>query len=297
VPNVIFDGDTLYAYALFDKTLYGEIGLEYTLDNGNQHTTSVQIDQMFADRNAMPSVVSKLVIAKEIEALNAKRPQERYYREETGSEESKEIVALSTKYQLFSELTNYILVDEVAEDEKPVGLPEMHRVSNMLVDTVSVCESNVYYSMAAPTEERSISLRESSDALYSYNEDILDAPVFLRKQMDEGSIQKSPESLRFNDLPEEESIKTDIDHIWNTIEVSAYKRYLQLLNDWFVSHHRLPRKKHELSLVGFDIKTVDSFDNNNFREEIKMFAVRLYVECDDHTSLDPSFVKYMEKKF
>jgi hypothetical protein len=251
----------------------------------------VQIDQIFADGNAMPSVVSKLFIAKEIEALNAKRPQERYYREETGSEESKEIVALSTKYQLFSELTNYILVDEVAEDEKPVGLPEMHRVSNMLVDTVSVCESNVSYSMAAPTEER-------SDALYSYNEDILDAPVFLRKpKAEEGSMQKSPESLRFNDLPEAESIKTDIDHIWNTIEVSAYKRYLQLLNDWFVSHRRLPRKKHELSLVGFDIKTVDSFDNNNFREEIKMFAVRLYVECDDHTSLDPSFVKYMEKKF
>ena len=45
VPNVIFDGDTLYAYATFDKTLYGEIGLEYTLDNGNQHKTSVQIDQ------------------------------------------------------------------------------------------------------------------------------------------------------------------------------------------------------------------------------------------------------------
>ena len=165
----------------------------------------------------MPSVVSKLVIAKEIEALNAKRPQERYYREETSSEESKEIVALSTKYQLFSELTNYILVDEVAEDEKPVGLPEMHKVESMSVDKMlnSISGVGVFGFNGTPVIRRSMNtlgssrrivraspvvsesrldesqleekidlLRESMNESYSSHEDILDESVFLSKKMD-----------------------------------------------------------------------------------------------------------------
>jgi uncharacterized protein YegL len=323
VPNVIFDGDTLYAYGLFDKTLYGEIGLEYTLDNGNQHTTSVQIDQTFADGNEMPSVVSKLVIAKEIEVLNAKRPQERYFDEETSSVESKEIVALSTKYQLFSELTNYILVDEVAEAEKPVGLPEMHKVENMMAD---ICSSKAIMSASqlsfnglfafggvdsfsgkvkhtpkaieSQIEKEYIELSESRDDSYSTHEDILEEPIFLRKKMDRSAPDEYMD-LSFDDVPKRRTIKrqTQISSLWKSIDTSNYEIYLKYLNNWYVSQHRLPRKKSELTLAGFSIEIVQEFDEKQFRKEMLAFAIKLYLACDDHSALDESFVKYIENKY
>jgi Ca-activated chloride channel family protein len=289
VPNVIFDGDTLYAYGLFDKTLSGEIGLAYTLDNGDRHTASVQIDQTSADGNEMPSVVSKLVIAKEIEALNAKRPQERYYREETGSEESKEIVALSTKYQLFSELTNYILVDEVAEDEKPDSLPEMYKVENMMVESKlpqGVEQKEVCYSMSAPM------LNESHKIVF---DDLPDIPyensASLAKIFDKaGSL--------FNDTAEyiKERIQADNNDVPNNIDASDYEKHLKLLNDWYSLHHRLPRKKAELTLAGFDAEIVQLFSEKEFRKEIQSFVIQLYVECDDHNYLDLEFIEYIENK-
>ncbi len=292
VPNVIFDGDTLYAYALFDKTLYGEIGLEYTLDNGNQHTTSVQIDQTVADGNEMPSVVSKLVIAKEIEALNAKRPQERYYREETSSEESKEIVALSTKYQLFSELTNYILVDEVTEDEKPVGLPEMYRVSNMLVDSVSMTrESSLSYGFAGAA---SVSRRmmQASPVVASKMSMDTDKSSYSLNQISECDFMINEDILEEETLPKEEVVVSS----WDNIDPSKYAVYLKLLNNWYMVHYRLPRKKSELLLAGFSDDIVQNFNEKEFRKEIQAFVKKLYLECADHSELDAEFITFMGNK-
>ena len=288
IPNVVFDGDTLYAYATFDELIDGEVGLAYTLDNGNQYRTSVQIDQKSADANEMPSVVSKLVIAKEIEALNARRPQERYYDEETSSEENKEIVALSTRYQLFSELTNYILVDEVSETEKPSSLPQMHKVDNMMLESRLLSSS---YSLGDMSVSKGfVNLHHSASA------DSIDVPTFLRKSMDE-PIEKKSHSLGFDALPQEMNPKrqSKIDHIWDDIEIVDYERYLELLNDWYVRYKRLPRKQSELVLVGFESKFAALFGQNDFREEIKMLTLRLYVECDDHSILDTNFLKYLKK--
>jgi hypothetical protein len=193
-------------------------------------------------------------------------------------------------------------VDEVAEDEKPVGLPEMHSVESMVGDTISACEPGVCYSMAAPIEsrmeERSMSLRESSDELYRYNKDILDVPAFLRKQMD-GPMRKESKSLSFDDVHEERSVKTktDIDTFWKSIDSSKYEKYVKLLNAWYVLHHRLPRKKSELTLAGFDTEIVQEFDEKQFRKEMLSFAIKLYIECDEHGDLDENFVKYMENKY
>jgi len=190
----------------------------------------------------------------------------------------------------------------VAEAEKPVSLPEMHKVSNMMADTISACEPNICYSMAAPIDSEIDTLRSASrmvmGADYSDHEDILDVPAFLRKQMD-GPIHEESKSLSFDDLPEERSVKTktDIDAFWKSIDSSKYEKYLKLLNAWYVLHHRLPRKKSELTLAGFDTEIVQEFDEKQFRKEMLAFAIKLYIECDEHSELDESFVKYMENKY
>ncbi len=288
-PNVVFDGDTLYAYTTFGEKPTGEATLSYTLENGNQYRASVALGETMED--AEPSVVAKLVIAKEIDDLNAKRPQERYYHEDQSSEEAKAIVALSTKYQLFSELTNYILVDVVAEGEKPVDLPEMHRVANMIVDSLQMSEPNICYSMHASRESRSMK------ASYSSNEDILAAPIFLRKLMDEPTEKSVPPVSISFDMSDENSADIDIENIktlWYSIEESEYERYLVLLNDWFIKYNRLPRKKEELTLAGFDNEIIAMFENKNFREQIKIFVLKLYEESDD-SGLSDAFVAYLEK--
>jgi len=181
-------------------------------------------------------------------------------------------------------------VDEVVEHEKPVSLPEIHKVSNMMVDTIE-CKSSMSYSMHS---EKSISTIDNCN--YDVCEDVLDVPHILRKQID---VPESKEMsiLGFEDMPEEPNliVQTDIDHIWNGLDTSEYEKYLSLLNDWFSAYHRLPRKQSELSLVGFDLEFAGLFDKSHFREQIKEFALRLYVASEDHDMLSSKFVKYIEK--
>ena len=280
-PSVVFDGDTLYAYATSVEPMSGEVTLAYTLENGNQHASSVTIEANILADPVNPSVVSKQVIAKEIEDLNTKRPQGRYYREDTSSEESKEIVELSIRYQLFSELTNYILVDEVAEDEKPMNLPEVHKVDNMLVPSLAIGYNSSH--MSGIVED-------------SVCDDLRISPInccFEERASDDTSGE-----LYFDDIPEISSSISDIDidYIFDGIEASEYKRYLTLLNDWYVTYHRLPRKKPELSSAGFDFKTAGLFNKDQFRKQIKAFVMELYMVCEDHDDLSSEFIKYIEKK-
>ena len=104
------------------------------------------------------------------------------------------------------------------------------------------------------------------------------------------------DSIEFDGLSESKTskVETDIDHIWNTIESSEYERYLQLLNNWFVSYRRLPRNPYELSLGKFEL--IGLFRRSHFREQIKAFTVKLYTMCIDHSTLDNDFIDYIENK-
>ena len=133
-PKVVYDGDTIYAYAIFKEKPIGEVKLSYTLENQNHYETSLLLEN-YTDRY----IVSKLVIAKEIEELNSKRPKDSFYENEETNAINQTIVKFSIRYQLFSELTNYILVDEIAKDKKPISLPKMHKIDNMHDECLHLC--------------------------------------------------------------------------------------------------------------------------------------------------------------
>ena len=178
-------------------------------------------------------------------------------------------------------------MDEVAEFEKPSSLPKMHKVSNMMMDTMPICASSICYSLKIGSSEiKKLRHPKVGRKLKNYIEE------------DESDISISKSNIvAFDESPQEISpkLKSKIDHIWDDIEIVDYERYLELLNAWYVRYKRLPRKQSELVLVGFESKFAALFGQNDFREEIKMLTLRLYVECDDPSILDANFLKYLKK--
>jgi Ca-activated chloride channel family protein len=110
IPKVVYDGDTLYAYAFFKEKPTGEVTLAYTLEDGETHTLATQI--IDADTDKSPSAVSRIVANAIINRVSNETL----------------IIKYSLDYQLFSEHTKYILTDEVPDDMKPYSRPKLHQV-------------------------------------------------------------------------------------------------------------------------------------------------------------------------
>jgi len=136
----------------------------------------------------------------------------------------------------------------------------------------------------------------SSD--YSNAEDIVDVPTFLRKENMVKNVEIF-EKTSFEEPSEKKISKKDIniEMIWNVLDTTNYEKYLMLLNNWYVSHKRLPRKKSELRLSGFEEQVVERFSENNFRAQMQLLAIKLFMECDDQDILDEIFVDYMGNKY
>ena len=282
-PGVVFDGDTLYAYAAFDTIPAGEAVLSYTLENGSRYRETVEIGQhQIGDENT-PSVVSRIVIAKEIDELNANRHRESYYRLDAESEEGKEIIRYSTKYQLFSELTNYILVDEVAQSEKPVDLPRMHRVENMVAENANM------YNVSSPGPSFEYSKSIKMMASYGTEEDsALEVSTFLRQETDHdtGTDSKSDFDAMFRN--------DDIDEIMDAIDPKEYDRSLQLFDHWFRIHRRLPGKKRELQEMGLADDIISMMESRSLREQIRLLVLELYSNAPN-AYLSDEFRAYIVK--
>jgi len=253
IPEILFDGDTLYAYATFDEKPKGEVTLEYILENNNKHTSKTAISSYYTEEEDA-SVVSKIVIAEEISSLNTVNPNRlRTYIDED-DENSKNIIGLSVKYQLFSELTNYILVDNIDEANKPINLPQMHFVDNMELN----------YSRSRSYDQKE-NLRMSMRCTM---EDYLDIPSYI------SSYIESDEYL-FD------------------INTKDAKRYLLLFDEWFINYNRLPRRLSELKLIGLDEDILTQFKTLDFRKKIRILVLYLYQNNKD-LEISEKLVKYLE---
>jgi len=123
VPKVVYEGDTLYAYALFNEKPTGEVKLIYVLDNGSIHTMRTSITEVEIQK--IPSSVSRIVVHEIMNAIS----------------NEKQITQYSLQYQLFSQYTKYILTDEVSDEMKPFLRPMIHQV-NVRVHRAGIAGSN-----------------------------------------------------------------------------------------------------------------------------------------------------------
>jgi hypothetical protein len=204
---------------------------------------------------------------------------------DTLSKENKAIIALSTKYQLFSELANYVLVDEVADNEKPLNLPTMHRVEHMVVESVVPMRRMTAKSMIPPGR-RSIA---GVGGVLGYDSTV-------SAMMNEGTVRY----LR-RGVPEEEKPKSLakahnalIQKILNTISKEEYEPYLKLFEKWYLKYNRLPKSKEELIEMGLPGELAKRFDTKAFREQIKVFVIALYQNSDPQ-EFSEMFLVYVAK--
>jgi len=304
IPNVVFDGDTLYAYVTFNEKPAGEATLSYTLENGNQYSTVVCLAETMEEEN--PSTVSKLVMAKEIEALNAERTPERYYfDEDTDDEVSKKIIEISTKYQLFSRLTNYILVDEVAEDEKPVDLPEMHRVESMMVESGSVLmQASPAFGFAShasremnvsSSERRSVINRSMLDDIEE-NSDILGDVTFeYLPEMNKSSVSEKLVSYTKNVLfSKSDEVLSSLEKQLDLLDEEEIEKMMMAFDKWYTQYGRIPRNKNDMKQLRIEAFIVDEINEKTFRKELRELLLLLMNRVDENI-LSEAFRAYLSK--
>jgi hypothetical protein len=278
IPTTLFDGDTLYAAALFKEQPEGEVKLRYCLDDGTTRESLVAMRPTVQDEKKARAITA-LVITKEIEALKERAPRDRWgYEVDTLCEENKAIIALSTKYQLFSELANYILVDEVADNEKPLDLPTMHRVEHMAMERMAPMRRMV-------AESKSVA---SADTMLGFDS-------YVETKFDEGTLRY----LRRR-ITGEDKLKTfsgthndPVQEILDAIAEKDYEVYLKDFETWYLKYGRLPRSKEELREMGLPKELVAHFDTSRIREQVKQLVIELYSLCGD-SGFSELFIAYLK---
>lgn len=180
--SAIFDGDTVNVFAFLGRAPEGEVRLLGARSAGG---SSEEIGAVSFGR-AVESwdTLSRVAAAIRVQALqNADQVS-------SGLETQQ----LAVAYQLVTEQTNFFLVHQRAENEKPVDMPELHKVSQMLaagwggtgsmkfkrnsqVMVVCMNQTDASYGPA-------VMRRRSSGVADPALNDVLDIPAFLRKSQD-----------------------------------------------------------------------------------------------------------------
>ncbi len=289
LPNVVFDGDTLYAYGAFEKVPAGDVTLSYILENGNHYKNTAYITNN--DTEEQISVIAKIVVMEEIKAIQESQTTGTSLIHYSLNKTKKEsIILYSKKYQLFSELTNYILVDEVEEKNKPADLPRMVQVENMVFERALVNESGKLAFESVKEFPNSLDGSERRVVSAKYSRGFCDTQSSIDKR-----DTYSEDSFCYEEIPSSLKIDFDTDIIFNIINTDDYALYLRLFNEWYQKYHRLPRKKKELLQMGMDSDIVAMFNEKNFRKQIKMLVAELYRKVSEDVDLSSEFEEYMFK--
>lgn len=170
LPDTIFAGDTVHAFASFDKTPLGEARL--VIEGKGEAIAAITQGEN-----------------REIPRIAAARRLD-----EVPEAEAKD---LAVRYQLLSRWTNFLVIAE--RDDKAEKLPELQKVPQMLAadwgGVGAVCDSlSADFSCSMPLYDRS-SARSSRDSraqsMSSLGMDKYDIPAFLRKQCDDDDATSS----------------------------------------------------------------------------------------------------------
>lgn len=114
--GAVYSGDTVNVWAWFDKQPEGEVNLQLEMANGQLIVQSLQLHSIASNPDEVLNSLSRLAAAKRIESMKDKN----------------EIVQLACDYQLMSQHTNYLMVDE--QGDRAEDLPELRKVPHMLAE-------------------------------------------------------------------------------------------------------------------------------------------------------------------
>ncbi len=173
-PSSVFDGDTINVFALLSQA---PEGLVHLLGKRSRETSLEEIGcAHFRGRIDDADTLSRITASVRLQSTGA----------DCQVGVTSEATRLAVDYQLVTDKTNFLLIHERSEHEKPVDIPELHKVAQMIpagwggVGSIMflrrqvVSEDQVDYLQAPAFCRLARKVCDTSD-LY------LDIPAFLRK--------------------------------------------------------------------------------------------------------------------
>jgi len=119
-PTAVFDGDTVHAFFLLKSVPTGPVrlmGVRASVDT-QEEIACVEFSAVVAPGNTLSRVAASLrLLTTSVNGLN-------------GIEQSH--VQLAVAYQLVTDQTNFLLIHERAESDKPADMPDLHKEAQML---------------------------------------------------------------------------------------------------------------------------------------------------------------------
>jgi Ca-activated chloride channel family protein len=173
-PSSVFDGDTINVFALLPQAPEGEVHL---LGKRFEESPLEEIGSAnFGGSMEDADTLSRITASVRIQSIGT----------DCLVGVTSEITQLAVDYQLVTDKTNFLLIHERGENEKPVDMPELHKVAQMTpagwggVGSIKfsrrqvVSEDQVDYLQAPAVFRKARKVQDTSDQY-------LDIPAFLRK--------------------------------------------------------------------------------------------------------------------
>ena len=233
-PKYLYDWDTLFVMATFNKKPVGTVTLDCELENGEIHSVDSICEYGNYVSNQNPSKIARIVANSKMIKLN----------------DDAQVRKLSEQYQLFSEETKYLLIDEVDESQKVDSLPKTYKVKQMPVH-------NSYYHSAfiAPRAVVRPRLMVGSDSSSEY----LDIPCYMRQQDDDTTEVNADKE---NEITAEELLESIPDYYIEQIVI--------LLNN--NSDSSYPKSLSDLKSIGIDREEVIKWIEMQINTEVAINA-------------------------
>jgi Ca-activated chloride channel family protein len=237
----VFDGDTINVFARLAQIPEGEVRL---------------LGKRSAD--AETEVIGRALFKNMLEKTDSVSRMAASVRYQADATEcqfvvSSEATPLAVAYQLVTDTTNFILIHERSEDEKPADMPELHKVAQMLpagwggigsirpsIQGLDLMESDACYFAPMPTFKVS-SLQDAST-------DYLDLPAFLRRGESVSVYDAQPAYSEF----EEDTELTP-----------------RGMNEWLrkTPKRRWPNSYLELASIGLGVSVIDWLELSLAKQE------------------------------
>lgn len=187
LPASVFDGDTVNVFALLRQIPEGQarlFGLREAATEGEEIACA-----QFSTRIESGTTLSRLAMSARLKSFDREK-------------QSDEARRLAVAYQLVTDQTNFFLLHQRAEDEKPDDMPELHQVRQMLAagwgGAESVMENAFFepryshYETSGPLDWSGVNepavmrcrSSHTSAAITRSGADFLDIPAFLLRRDD-----------------------------------------------------------------------------------------------------------------
>ena len=172
--TTVFDGDTINVFALLKQVPVGEIRLLGVRTSGGdpEEIACAQFGAVVEPSDTL----SRLAASLRLQSLKS-------------DEQAGEARQLAVAYQLVTDQTNFFLVHQRAEEDKPTDMPDLHKVGQMLAAGWGGTGSVLYSSGPAlfmDYSELPAVMRRSATIKFCRSPQVeMDIPAFLRKRDDD----------------------------------------------------------------------------------------------------------------